>query len=42
MKVIAILFALLCAACIAGEIIAALAEHDDDREDVNENEQDVD
>ena len=31
MKTIVIIFALLCAACIAGEIIAALAEQDDDR-----------
>lgn len=37
MKTIVILFALLCVACIAGEIAAEL-ENDDEIEEENENE----
>lgn len=37
MKTIVILFALLCAACIAGEVLAALAD-DIDEEDTDDEE----
>ena len=36
MKTIVIIFALLCAACIAGEIIAVLDEQDDEEDEGNE------
>lgn len=32
MKAIVILFALLCAACVAGEIMIVLADHNDEDE----------
>lgn len=42
MKTIVILFALLCAACVAGEIMIVLADHNDEDDKEYEEEDDAD
>lgn len=39
MKTLVILFTLLCAACVAGEIMIALADHNDEDEHEEEGEE---